>query len=180
MSFHPNIPQSSDDPKDSQLELLQNFGKLNTDFSINHVALTQIQNAGYHTKIQFPSALGSNPNLSSPQASLYIKTVSGLSQLFFQNGSAAANALQMTNLPVTTSGTKYTVFTPWRIRLQMGSATSSPVSFPANFAGGFTLLTALISNVTGTNAKVGTVSTNQFTYTSTGGNEIRYFIMAKE
>lgn len=180
MPYHPNIPQSTDDPKDSQQELLDNFGKLNTDFSINHVALTNIQNAGYHTKVQFPVALGSNPNLTSPQASLYTKTVSGVSQLFFQNGSAASNAYQMTNLPVTTAGTRYTVFTPWRLRFQMGSATSSPVSFPTAFAGGFTLLTALISNTTGTNAKIASVATNEFTYTSTGGNSIRYFIIGKE
>ena len=53
MSYHPSIPQANDDPTVSQGQLLDNFGTLNTDFAINHVAFTAGGNAGFHKIVQF-------------------------------------------------------------------------------------------------------------------------------
>src|SRR5574338_1426189 len=148
-SYYPTSPQSSEDPRVSQGRLLSNFGKLNTDFSINHSALTTSLNAGYHTKIQFPTGLGADPGLNDPQSSLYPKIVSGLAQLFFQNDVGASNVFQLTGISTTTSGSNYSFLTPWKLRIQMGVATVSPTSFDTPFDPGFILMTAVATPISG-------------------------------
>lgn len=103
MPYHPQIPAASDDPSDSQSQILDNFGSLNTQFGINHTVLTASSNIGMHTKLFFPTglALTADPNLTSPRSSLYPKLLtSGLVELFFQNGALPTNVKQLTNPPV--------------------------------------------------------------------------------
>lgn len=85
MSYHPNIPQATDDPTVSQSQLLNNFGKMNTDFAINHVALTAGGNNGFHKLVQFTNVLSSDPSVTGVQSALYPKNVDGNPQLFFRN-----------------------------------------------------------------------------------------------
>ena len=85
MSYHPNIPQPGDDPTVSQGQLLDNFGKINTDFSVNHVALTAGGNNGFHTLVQFTNVLATDPAVSGVQSAVYPKSVNGSPQLFFRN-----------------------------------------------------------------------------------------------
>lgn len=85
MSYHPNIPQATDDPTVSQSQLLDNFGKMNTDFAINHVALTAGGNNGFHKLVQFTNVLASDPVVTGVQSAVYPKNVDGSPQLFFNN-----------------------------------------------------------------------------------------------
>lgn len=104
--YTPNTPQVNEDPTTSQPLFLANFQKINSDFSQNHIAYTAGANNGFHTKIFFPTVLGSDPNLASPSSSVYPKSFVDLflvrttNELFFQNGTAAANVTQLTNCVV--------------------------------------------------------------------------------
>lgn len=113
MPYHPTIPQATDDPSNSQADILQNFMKINADFAVNHVPLTDGGNQGQHTKVFIPVPLAytADPNLVPNQTSLYVKTAAlGTNELFFQNGNLpnpstflptiGLNVRQLTNLPV--------------------------------------------------------------------------------
>lgn len=170
------IPNPNDDPRASQARLLTNFSKINADFSINHVALTQATNQGYHTLVQFPDVQLANPNLASPQSSIYTKLVSGIPQLFFQNGNLASNAYQLTQIPVGQTGTDFSTLTPWGIRIQMGSSLTSPVTFQTPFLLGFTLYTALATSINGAEVKITSITNTTLTYTATTGTQIYYMV----
>lgn len=101
--YHPTIPQASDDPSDSQQDILDNFGQLNTQIQVNHVPLVGSQTPGFHTQLFFPKGLAftADPNLAVPQASMYPKTATnGNTELFFQNTNLPSGVSQLTNLPV--------------------------------------------------------------------------------
>lgn len=131
--YNPNIPQANDDPTDSQADLLGNFGKLNTDWQVNHVPLTSGANNGFHTLIKFPNVV-STPGVSGLQSALYPQLgSSGFPELFFIN---ALKAVQLTSLPVTTSGTDNGITTPWGLIFNAGSVASgtTTVTFAIPFA----------------------------------------------
>jgi hypothetical protein len=156
MVYNPNIPQANDELADSQADLLNNFQALNNEFSVNHLPLTTVSaQAGYHTKVFFSAPLGSDPNLASPESSLYVKTVDMASQLFFQNGGAGTNVEQITGLTVqtqantgTAGGTIYWVDTPWGLRLLFGTtnvlsaSVAKTVLYPAAFSTVYTAVTS--------------------------------------
>ncbi len=97
MSYHPNIPQANDDPSISQGDLLDNFIKLNSDFSVNHVPFTSGGNKGFHTLVQFPTVQANDPAVSGLESVLYPKAGPTDSELFFRNVNSIS---QMTNLPI--------------------------------------------------------------------------------
>lgn len=99
-SYHPNIPQANDDPQKSQADLLDNFSSINSQFSINHVPLTDGGSNGYHSQVWFNNILATDPNLTNPESSVYTKNISGSNELFFQNGTSFANVAQLTGLIV--------------------------------------------------------------------------------
>lgn len=174
------IPNPNDDPRDSQSKLLANFSKLNTDFQINHVALTQTLNSGFHTLVQFPDVQGGDPNLAAPQSSIYTKTVAGASELFFQNGNGVSDVYQLTNLVVGPAGTNYSVLLPWGMRLQMGKTSTSPQVFQTAFQAGFALYTGLATGENATGVRITAVTDTQFTFTATSGNTIYYLFLGSE
>ena len=97
-TYNDNIPQPNDPISQSQPPILVNFNQLNSIFGVDHVRYdnaTQSQR-GRHLKVTFSAPLGADPNLASPLASLYTKTVSGASQLFFQNGPNPGDVVQLT------------------------------------------------------------------------------------
>ena len=101
--FHPQVPQSNDDPKVSQGDLLDNNQSLNAQWLVNHTNLTASSNQGYHTQAWFPTGFPytTDPNLAAPAASLYPKIIAGgTTELFFQNGALNSNVEQLTNLPI--------------------------------------------------------------------------------
>ena len=86
MSYFPNIPQASDDPSVSQGLILQNFQTIGTDFSVNHVALGAVSNAGKHNFVEMVNQ-SSIPATTANEGSLYTEAVtrSGVteSQIFY-------------------------------------------------------------------------------------------------
>lgn len=135
MTFNPNIPQANDDPTASQSDLLGNFGKLNTDWAVNHIPLTSGGNNGFHKFIQFPTVLSVDPTVTGQQSAVYPKSSGGSPALFFKN---ASSVFQLTNLPVTTSGTNYGIVTPWGFTINAGSIPSGSLTPTVTFAIPFT------------------------------------------
>lgn len=134
--YNPNIPQPNDDPTASQNDLLQNFGKLNTDWAVNHVALTLGGNNGLHTKVQFANVLNSDPTVTGLQSCVYPKLGPDFRPaLFFNN---ALNVYQLTNLPVVNSATDYGIVTPFGFTINAGSIASgvTTVTFAVPFTNG--------------------------------------------
>lgn len=126
MTYNPNIPQPNDDPTASQADLLGNFGKLNTDWAVNHIPLTSGGNNGFHKMVQFPNVLGSDPAVTGLQSALYPKIGPDSNPaLFFKN---AANVLQLTTLPVVTVGTNFGIKTPFGFTINVGTIASGVTS----------------------------------------------------
>ena len=146
MSFDPNIPQATDRPSASQADLLNNFTQLNTVFDVDHVTFNAASDRGEHNKITLNSTIA-DPGLADPKCSLYIKTVAGDSELFFEkydNGAAANLVQQMTNLnitnlvnPGTAGGTLYRIDSPLGYTIYMGQTNAfsgnRTVTFPTNY-----------------------------------------------
>lgn len=129
--YIPNIPQPNDDPTQSQSQLLGNFGKLNTDFSVNHVPFTAGGNNGTHTIVNFPVTQNADPTPAGLASALYTKTVNSLGELFFTNSSFVR---QLTDLPLINSGTSYGITTPWGLIINFGVGTATSSGNPNNFA----------------------------------------------
>ncbi len=180
-AYNAQIPQSNDDPKVSQSQILGNFSKLNADFDIDHRPFTSSTNSGFHRKITFQDVLVGNPGLSEPLSSLYTKLVSSNPELFFQNNSADSDAFQLTNLTVTSTanvdGVDYQVITPWNLKIQMGFS-ASPITFDnGGFDGPLLIFSALVSGGTAINPIVTGVTTTQLTFTDSGGSTVHYFVI---
>lgn len=84
--YNPNIPQSSDNLSTSQAQILNNFGKLDSIFDVNHVKYSDATtaNQGKHRKIDFPATT----TVISPTGTacvIYPKNVSGVSAAYFEN-----------------------------------------------------------------------------------------------
>ena len=183
MTFNPNIPQSTDDPTQSQADLLSNNSAINTDFAVNHNPLTTGSSYGFHTEIQFPGVV-SDPGASGNQSALYPKLSGGLPQLFFQNSSVIA---QLTGLPIVTTtpgAVGFGFVTPWGFIINCGSlpaaAGGATVILQSPYTGGFTLYTAQLTqqSVTFVNvALISAVTTTTFTYQC--GTGCYFFIMGK-
>ena len=90
MAYLDNIPQGTDNPSTlSRPQLLENFSQLNTQISVNHVALTAGADNGKHTKIEFNTnhaagaPIGTQSEIYTEGASpqLYFKTVDITAQM---------------------------------------------------------------------------------------------------
>ncbi len=128
--YNPSIPAATDIPADSQGQIQSNFTKLNTDFQVDHTAFDASSNPGQHKKVTIQNVVG-DPNLASPIASIYTKTINSLSELFFQNNTTAADVVQLTGLELqspdftntgTAGGTGNWFDTPWGFRFSFGQA----------------------------------------------------------
>lgn len=180
MSFYtPSIPQAGDDPKVSQAQIQGNFGRLNTDFNVDHVQFTSSINRGQHRKITFQDVLAVDPNKAADIASLYTKLFNSAPELFFQNNNAASDVYQLTNLDIASSGTRFAFTTPWGIKIHVGQVTASPISFAFSpFDAAFTPYTAILTGIAASNPKVSTFTNTQITYTPAGaGNSVYYIAM---
>ena len=150
MVFKNNIPQPGDSPAvDSQADLLENFAQLNSQYGTagDHVEWTALADNGMHKQVSLNDVIA-DPGLPDPQASLYLKTIAGDSQLFFENfdvGGAVNTVRQMTDLvianlgnPGTALGTLYRIDLPIGITIYLGQTNAfsgnRTVTFPANYA----------------------------------------------
>jgi hypothetical protein len=175
MSFYnQNIPNSGDDPAVSQGQLLGNFGKINTDYSEDHVALTAAVNNGFHKKVTFQDVQVADPGLIGNLCSLFTKDVSGTPELFFEN---ALDSLQLTNLVVGTTGTNYSIITPWNLKIQMGLSTGTSITFQDPFSSGPTIFFAGLSGVSAEDPKVTVITTTTLTYVTSSGTTAYYLVI---
>jgi len=136
MTFNPAIPAAADDPSVSQGQMLTNFNLINTYFSTDHIALNAGADQGEHQQVTINSVVA-DPGLADPKCSLYIKTVAGDSELFFEkfDNVAGANLVQqMTNLAITTVGTNNGVTTPWGLIINWGTYSTLAASLAITFA----------------------------------------------
>jgi len=162
--YNPNIPQPNDDPTASQNDLLQNFGKLNTDWAVNHVALTLGGNNGLHTKVQFPNVLSVDPTVTGLQSCVYPKLgPDSRPALFFNN---ALNVYQLTNLPVVNVATDFGIVTPFGFTINAGSIASGVTS--VTFAVPFTNAQIYTAELTQSSMTI-PPTTNQYAITAING-----------
>lgn len=95
MVYYNAIPQDTDDPSDSQAQILTNFGTLNTVFGNDHVNYTTTPAQGLqgqHLYVTFNNVT-TNPSLTYPTGRLYTKTFgSGTAypELYFNAPTSAA------------------------------------------------------------------------------------------
>ena len=124
MTFDPGIPLRTEPPAQSQPKILANFTALNTIFAVNHVAFNAV-GGGEHSQVTFNNVIA-DPGEADPKCSLYIKTIAGDSELFFEkyDNTAAANLVsQMTGIVPTDVGTNHGVTLPSGIILNWGTGT---------------------------------------------------------
>jgi hypothetical protein len=136
MSYNPNIPQSTDDPKQSQGQLLSNFSQLNSQWLVNHIPLTSGGNNGLHKMVQFAAALSVDPTVTGNQSAVYPKLSGSNVELFFRN---AGFINQLTGLPVVTTtpgATGSAIRTPWGITINYGILTnpSTTINFQLTYS----------------------------------------------
>lgn len=191
MSYNTTVPATGHSGSQDYQPMQQNFLQIQNSFSVNHTPLASGGGTeGYHTQINFPDALGSDPNLVAPASSVYNKAVTGTNQLFFQNGNSGSNVVQLTGPIISATGNDgqggtYQVFqTPWAMRIFTG--TTAPLSgFKAfTLSGGVTFgSTIYTSQVSafGGGAVPASISPNAGagTFAIVTGNNIatRWFIM---
>lgn len=149
MVYKNNIPQPGDSPAvDSQADLLENFTQLDSQYGTtgDHVAFTAGADNGMHKQVSLNDVIA-DPGLPDPQASIYLKTIAGDSELFFEkfdNGTALNVVQQMTNLvianlvnPGTAGGTLYRIDLPIGVTIYLGRTAAfsgnRTVTFPANY-----------------------------------------------
>lgn len=143
MVYKNNIPLAGDVPAtQSQAELLENFAQLDSQYGTtgDHVAFSATSDNGMHKQVTINGVIA-DPNLPDPQAALYLKTVGGDSELFFENfdNTGVVNVQrQMTNLAVTTVGTNYGYQTPWGQIINWGSFTCNTTDTTVTYAVSFT------------------------------------------
>lgn len=120
--YTPTIPQPGDIPAQSQGLILGNFqylcGNSSTGLQRDHNMTLNSTNAGdgTHKQVTFTSALGAAPSLTGGVSACYVKNVSGVNELFYNNGTDYQITYQ-TNPPATsvsgsaniTSHTTYTI-----------------------------------------------------------------------
>ena len=89
--YDPLIPQANDLISQSQSDILNNFGELETIFNNDHWTWdsTPSANRGSHRKISFPAALGSDPALAGFAGYLFLKNdpndASARPQVYYKN-----------------------------------------------------------------------------------------------
>jgi hypothetical protein len=152
--YDPLIPQANDLISQSQADILNNFGQLESIFNTDHWTWdsTPSANRGLHRQISFPAALGSDPSLGSNVGYLFLKNdpndTASKPQLYFKNSS---NTYQVSNRFRSSGTTGYwmadngsgttgsTMITMWGSASIPSSPTSGqvPVAFPtmSNYTG---------------------------------------------
>jgi hypothetical protein len=88
-TYNPSIPQPTDLISNSQAQLLANFGQLNTQFAVDHVAFnTGSGNGdGHHKQITFDNA-PTEPTPAGTVSNVFPLLVGSNQELFFKNASS--------------------------------------------------------------------------------------------
>lgn len=134
MAYQANIPQPSDQLKDSQADLLANFQSINTNWEINHIGFNEGTNAGKHYVVTLPE-VGIVPVTAADEMMFYTdedsSSGSAQTEMFIQRESAAEN------IPFTAGrrNTNGFMYTPNGMIIKWGSATvttgaNGAITFP--------------------------------------------------
>ena len=179
MPYDTSIPKTGSNGSADYSAMQGNYLQIQNSFSIDHESLGNSGALeGFHKKTTFAAPIG-DPGQMAPVASLYTKTVSGLSQLFFQNGALAANVAQLTGNSVLTAS-EYTVVTPWGLTLKFGSSTASPAgiahTFATNFATAAAGMTITVQNAGSMANAVVITGANAFTAYCASGTQTIYYV----
>jgi hypothetical protein len=85
MVFKNNIPQPSDNMSDSQVDLLNNFGQLDTSFGVNHYKFSDLTaNNGKHSFVEMVKSALIPAGLAANEGTIYTKQpVGAVSELFY-------------------------------------------------------------------------------------------------
>lgn len=199
-SYNPNIPQGPDIISKSQPQLKNNFGSLNTAFSVDHFPFNEPDSAkfGHHKKIIFPEGQSVDPNLAAGAgSSLYTKKIGSLFELFFQNDASPSAVKQLTDLTINSQanagsagGTIYTIDTPWGLRIYCGGTNNVSgvryVTFPTSLNAMYCYLGTPSSGQTNSGSYTceattsGSLYTGLFFWVQTGGiRTFSYFVLGK-
>lgn len=94
MSFNPNIPQPGDKLSDSQQELLDNNGFLNTGFGIDHYTFSDATaNNGKHNKVTTPIIVGGVDPITAVDEPIFFANKRSASFPTIQFSRGASNAV---------------------------------------------------------------------------------------
>lgn len=93
MTYDPNIPLPTDFLSDSQGDIRNNFTAANNSFGRNHTNFSVVTDPGKHKFIELlnsnPVGVAPAPPLISGEGTLYTKTLSSASQLFYTPDNSA-------------------------------------------------------------------------------------------
>lgn len=188
MSYSSTVPTTGHSGSQDYTQMRENFAQIQTSFKVNHKPLASGGGSeGFHTVVQFPAVIA-DPGLASPQSSLYIKTISAASELFFQNGALAADVVQLSGNIVSASGNdgaggSYTTFQlPYGFRIFAGTAASASGSRNLTLSGGTLFGGSVYCNIASATGGGGvacaitiTAGTGNFNITSTNSAAVSWF-----
>lgn len=121
MAYTSNIPQSTDNPSDSQPQLLANFQEINTFNSVNHIDFND-PDQGKHKFMQMPEQ-GSAPTTAANEGALFTQESSSITEVFFRRESSGTE-VQLTG-GRTTVGPQSSVTLPNGLIMKYGTVTVS-------------------------------------------------------
>lgn len=135
MVYIPTIPQPGDSPAtQSQAQILENFTQLNTQFSVDHVALNAGANNGKHIKTTFIDQ-AADPVVAANEIDLYSKSLAGVSTLYLRKESNGT-VIQMSAQDPTINNAGST-FLPGGVIIKWGFGPASPGGNVIAFASAF-------------------------------------------
>ncbi len=176
MAYNPNIPQPTDIPANSQSQVLDNFGAINSVFGVNH-ATFGAPNEGKHNFLQMPEVSGSVTTAMN-EAALYsaVGATSAQAELVFKRETPAVSGV----LPQTIAFTEcvapnadnsdgWTAL-PSGIVIKWGSATLMGGTAVVTFTPSFSkwCYNVQITNKVGNSAQQNWVNVDSTTVTKTG------------
>ena len=182
MAYNENIPQASDNPSQSQAQILDNFQEISTAFNTNHGNFNAADQ-GKHSFLQMPEQ-GSAPATSANEGGVYTKEESGATQLFWRNESNGTEQ-QVTNTSPNTVGNNrdwnFSDGQQMRLGTVVHNGTATNVTFSSAFSNAAYIvqITPLGAAALVTAVNVQNLTTTGFTLASTtGGGGTSFYYLA--
>ena len=173
-TYFPNIPQSTDNPANSQPLLLSNFQALDAAVGRNHEPMSDTTNSGRHVVVEMKEQ-GADPAPVATYGSLYVKDDAGTQNLYFQDESSVL--YKLTNSFNATGTGSLTL--PGGLIINWGSVTSNSGGVVATFdtafsSSVFSVVVTSLQNNPSNNSTVSNISNSQCTIHSTAVNASYY------
>lgn len=180
MAYNENIPQASDNPSQSQGQMLDNFQEISTAFNTNHGNFNSA-NQGKHSFLQMPEQ-SSAPATSANEGGLYTQEATGTTQLFWRNESNGTEQQVTNTSPTTVGNNRHWNFSDGQqmrlgVVVHNGTATDITFSSPFSNLAYIVQITPLGAAALITGANVQNLTTTGFRLASTsggGGNSFYY------